>query len=88
MNLKQSPTNGGVVSTPLPIKLLSLAFPSCHLDKNQKEGGGAKSGRKLDKFGFSCKANKCSDAGTGDLSLLPTHETLRCLSNDGSTHRE
>ncbi len=30
--LQNSPTRGGVVSTPLPIKLLSLASPSRHLD--------------------------------------------------------
>ncbi len=30
-----SPTNGGVISTHLPIKLLSLASPSRHLDLNQ-----------------------------------------------------
>ncbi len=28
-----------------------------------------------DKLGFSCKVNECSDAGTGDLGVLPTHET-------------
>ncbi len=27
------------------------------------------------KLGVSCKANKFSDAGTGDLGVLPTHET-------------
>ncbi len=32
--------------------------------------GALKSG----KIGSSCKANKCSDAGTGDLGVLPTHE--------------
>ncbi len=26
-------------------------------------------------LGLSCKANKCNDAGTGDLGVLPTHET-------------
>ncbi len=25
-------------------------------------------------FGLSCKANKCSDTGTGDLGVLTTHE--------------
>ncbi len=41
---------------------------------------GVKSGRsgtlKLGKLGLSCKANKCGDAGTGDLGVLTTHETL------------
>ncbi len=26
------------------------------------------------KLGLGCKANKCSDAGIGDLDVLPTHE--------------
>ncbi len=34
-----------------------------------------KSGRsgalEADRLGFSCKATKCSDAGTGDLGVLP-----------------
>ncbi len=38
-----------------------------------------KSGRsgalKLGKFGLSCKAHKCNDAGTRDLGVLLTHET-------------
>ncbi len=42
-----------------------------------------KSGRsgalKPDRLGLSCKANKCSDTGTGDLGVLTTHETLPCL---------
>ncbi len=37
-----------------------------------------KSGRsgalKLRKLGLSCKANKCSHTGTGDLGVLTTHE--------------
>ncbi len=40
--------------------------------------GLVKSGRsgahKLDMLGLSCKANKCSDAGTGDLGVLTIHE--------------
>ncbi len=35
--LQNGPKNGGVISTP-PIKLLSLASLSRHLDSNQKEG--------------------------------------------------
>ncbi len=27
-------------------------------------------------LGLSCKASKCSDAGTGDPGVLPTQETL------------
>ncbi len=38
-------SNGGVVSKPLSIKLLFLAFPSRHLHLNQKEGVYVKSGR-------------------------------------------
>ncbi len=45
----------------------------------QTKREGVKSGRpgtrKLDRLGLSYKANKCSDAGAGDLSVLPTHET-------------
>ncbi len=74
--------NGDVVSTPLSIKLLSLAPTSRHLDSNQK-GGYVKSGRsgahKPDKFGLGCEVNKCSDAGTEGLGVLPTQETLPCL---------
>ncbi len=42
------------------------------------ERGGVNNGR---------KANKCSDAGTGDLGVLPTHETLPWvyLGDAGST---
>ncbi len=31
-NLQNCPTNGGIISTPLPIKLLSLASPSRPLE--------------------------------------------------------
>ncbi len=30
---------------------------------------------KLDRFGLNCKANKCSDAGTGDPGMLIIDET-------------
>ncbi len=57
--------NGGVVITPLPINWIKT-----------KRGRGVKSGRsgarKQGKLGLSCKANKCSDAGTGDPGVLPT----------------
>ncbi len=46
--------------------------------KTEREG--VKSGRsgalKREKLGLACKANKCSDAGTGDFGVLPTQETL------------
>ncbi len=71
---------GGVVSTPLPIKLLSLASPSRYLDSKRKGGFEfeewmlqcSRTGQA--QHGLSCKAAKCSDAGTGDLGVLPTHE--------------
>ncbi len=50
-----------------------------------------KSGRsgalKPGRLGLSCKANKCSDAGTGDLGMLTTHETAPWfpLGDAGST---
>ncbi len=55
---------------------------STHLP-NQK-GGCVKSGNsgalKSDRLGVNCKANKCSDAGTGDLGVLTTCETSQCFS--------
>ncbi len=69
--------NGGVISTPLLIKLLSLR----PLDSNQN-GGCVKSGRsdalKPDRLGLSYKANKCSDIGAGDLGVLPNPESSLC----------
>ncbi len=63
---------GSVVSTPQPIQLISLSSPSHHLDLNRK--GGVKSGRSgahnPSKLCLSCKANKCSGVGTGDLGGL------------------
>ncbi len=60
--------------------------PSRHLDSNQK-GGRVKSGRsgapKPDKLGLSCKTNKRSDAGTGDLGVLPIYEALLMKINLG-----
>ncbi len=48
--------------------------------------GGVKSGYsgdlKPDRLGVSYKANKCSDAGTGDLSVLTTQETSPWFSLD------
>ncbi len=40
---------------------------------------GCSGALKPDKLGSSCKANKCSDAGTGDLGVLHSHETSPCL---------
>ncbi len=34
---------------------------------------------KQDRLGLSFKANNCSDAGTGDLGVLTTHETIPWL---------
>ncbi len=44
---------------------------------------------KPDRLGLSCKANKCSDARTGDLGVLTAHETSTCFSlgDVGSTRR-
>ncbi len=72
-DLKNGPTNDGAASTPLPIKLLSLASPGL----KQKREGGVKSGRfgalKPGRRGLRCKATKCSYAGTEDLGVLTTH---------------
>ncbi len=69
-DLQNGPPNGGLISTPL--------------------WEGVKSGRsgahKPDKLGMSCKANKYSHAGTGDLCVLPTQETSSLKIDDaGST---
>ncbi len=37
-HLQNCPINGGVISTPLPIKIISLASPSRHLGSNKKGG--------------------------------------------------
>ncbi len=42
-----------------------------HLDVMSGRPGA----HKPDKLGLSCKANKCSDVGTGIVSVLPTLET-------------
>ncbi len=50
-----------------------------------------KSGRsgalKPGKLGLDCNANKRSDAGTGDLGVLPTHETSPWLGDAGSNRQ-
>ncbi len=73
----QKGPNGGIIDTLLPIKLLSLVFPSRYLDKTKNEGvkSGCSGALKLDRLGLSCKANICNDTGTGDLGVLSTHET-------------
>ncbi len=54
--------------------------------KTKREGVYVKSGRS-GALGLSCKASKCSDARTGDLGVLITHETTSMLIGDaGSTH--
>ncbi len=57
-----------------PISYIPVASPGL-----KPKGVGMKSGRsgalKTDKLGLSCKANKCSDAGTGDFDVLTIHET-------------
>ncbi len=69
-DLHNGPTNRSVVSTPLPIKLPSLASPGL------KPKGGVKSGRsgayKPGKHGLSSKADKNSDPGIEELGVLPT----------------
>ncbi len=61
------PTNDGVISTPPPIELLSLASLPRYLDLNKK-GGCVKSGRsgayKAGKIGLSNMANICRNLGT------------------------
>ncbi len=73
------------------MEFLSLVIPSCHLDSNQN-GEGVESGRsgghKPDKLGLSCKANKCSDVGAGDLGVLPTHDSSPCHIDAGTSKTE
>ncbi len=62
--MQNSAINGDVVSTPLPSKLLSLEPPGLKL----RGGEGVKRGRcdahEPGTLDLSCKAKKCSDAGT------------------------
>ncbi len=46
---------------------------------------GHSSALKPDRLGLRCKANKCSDAGTGDLGVLRTHETSSFLGDAGTS---
>ncbi len=41
---------------------------------------GCSGALKPDWLSLSCKANKCSDAGTGDPGVLTTHKTSPCFS--------
>ncbi len=41
---------------------------------------GCSGALKPDRLGLSCKANNCSDAWTGELGVLTTHETSPWLS--------
>ncbi len=43
---------------------------------------GCSGALKPGKLGLSFKANKCSDAGTGDPGVLTTHEKSPCFSLD------
>ncbi len=45
--------------------------------KTKREGvkSGRSSALEPGKLGMSCKANKCSDVETGELGMLPIHET-------------
>ncbi len=56
----------------MPMRPLRVAWI-----KTKKEGvkSGCSGGYKPDKLGLSYKASKCSGIGTGDLGVLPTHET-------------
>ncbi len=66
--------------TPLSIKLLFLASPSRQLDLNRNEACVCeertlrRSQTRQAQRGLTCKAAKCSDAGTGTLGVLTTHE--------------
>ncbi len=70
--LQNGPTNGGIVSTPLPIRLYRVTWIKI---KRESVKSGHFGTFKLDGLGFSCKTNKCSDAWTGDLGALTSRET-------------
>ncbi len=55
--------------------------------KTKMEGveSGHYNAHRPSKLGLSCKANKCSDAGTGDLGVLTANETSPCLGDAGSS---
>ncbi len=73
--------NDSVFSTHLSIKLLSLASPGL------KPKGSVLTNR-ANKLGLSCKANKCSDAGAGDLGVLPAQETSPAQPDQGECRRK
>ncbi len=64
--------NWCVVSTPLPIKLLPPASPGI-----KPKGRVRRTDTPALPNRASCKANKCSDAGTGDLGAKTSHKTIR-----------
>ncbi len=75
-NMYTSSNIYGVISRPMPMKLLSLASPGF------KPKGRMCEERTLRRFqtgqaqfGLSSKANECSGTRTGDLGRLPTHKT-------------
>ncbi len=51
-----------------------------------------KSGRsgalKPDKLGLNCKDNKCSDAGTWDLGMLPNHSRVNAAISSSIMNEE
>ncbi len=55
--------------------------------KREDVKSGSSGALKPDRLGLSCKANKSSDAGAGDLGGLPTHETSPCFSIGGTTSK-
>ncbi len=57
--------------------------------KTERQGvkSGHSSAHKPGKYGLSCKANKCSNAGTGNLGWLLTQEASSMkIGNAGENH--
>ncbi len=62
-NIRLVYTHGFAEPVPIP------CVPWIQTERGDVKGGVLK---------LALKANKCSDAGTGDLGMLPTHEILPC----------
>ncbi len=86
--------NGGVVRTPLPVKLLFLAFPSRRLDWNQKrrflheERTLRRSQTAQAQLGFSCKTSiNSATPGLGSSVCYPPKKHHQWIVTTPSTHQ-
>ncbi len=72
--------NLGVLTTHKHYLVSLLVMPAQPASSTSKEGmrSGRSGALKLVKLGFSCKANKYSDAGTADLGVPIQHASGEC----------